>query len=85
MMPKFVYDNMGFWKGGYIIVASAITVVLIVVAICLAVATVSSHECALASRELKRPSSYHFLGGCYVGVGGQKVPLENYNAFRQAK
>jgi len=81
-----VKDRYGMWKGRYILLIGVVVAAVVVSAIGGVVATVESHECALAARQLHRPSSYHFLGGCYVGIGaGQKVPLENYNSFRNAK
>lgn len=81
----WLYDGYD-WKARYIALAMLLAVAVLVVAVCLLIQAVESHECALAARQLHRASSYHFLGGCYVDIGhGQKVPLENYNAFRGAR
>lgn len=78
----WLFDPSGWLRGRFIALLIAAFVVLIV----LGVVALRRHECSTASQQIHRLTSYHVPGGCYVGIGnGQKVPLDNYNAFRGAR
>lgn len=78
----WLFDPTGWLRGRFIALAMAALVVVLV----LGALAIRRQACATASTQLHRPTSFHVPGGCFVGIGhGQKVPLENYNAFRGAR
>jgi hypothetical protein len=71
---------------GFGIAVSVLALVFAIVAITLPVAyAVKSRNCAFASQRFHRATHYDFFAGCYIDVGGQSVPLEQYRAFSRAK
>lgn len=78
----WLFDSMGWVRPRFIVLAIAVLVVVLV----LGALAIRRQACATASAQLRRPTSFHVPGGCFVGIGhGQKVPLGNYNAFRDAR
>lgn len=76
------FDDIGMPKARFLLPLG----IVMVAAIVIAALAVRDQACDTASRQLHRPTSFHVPGGCYVGIGhGQKVPLGNYNAFRDAR
>jgi len=87
MSQPFWKETPYSWKTGWAVAAFVAGIAALIVIFGAAGYGWESHECSVAGGQIQRATHYSFFGGgCYVDIGGgQKVPLDNYNAFKGAK